>query len=169
MKTQSTFLVAGFAALAFAAHAAEGDFFQKLAQGGKAEVAAGQLAENKGTSAEVSEYGAMMVDQHGATNQKLADLAKAKGIELPATPSKAQLDSFKALQAKKGARFDQEYLAEQIKAHEETVQLLKSEIASGQDPDAKAFAREILPTVESHLRKAYHLAGKDEMAEAVPN
>ena len=113
------------------------------------------------------EFGAMMVDQHGATNQKLADLAKAKGIELPTTPSKAQLDSIKALQSKKGARFDQEYLAEQIKAHEQTVQLLKSEIASGQDPNAKAFAREILPTVESHLRKAYQLAGKDEMAEAL--
>ena len=53
----------------------------------------------------------MMVDQHGATNQKLADLAKAKGIELPATPSEAKLDSFKALQAKEGARFDQDYVA----------------------------------------------------------
>ena len=154
--------------MAFAAHAAEGDFFHKLAQGGKAEVEAGQLAKDKGTSAEVREFGAMMVDQHGATNQKLEELAKTKGIELPATASQAQLDAIKALQVKKGAQFDQEYLAEQVKAHEETVQLLKSEIASGQDPDAKAFAREILPTVESHLRKAYHLAGKDAIAEEMP-
>ncbi len=168
MKTLSTVLIVGMTAIATAASATANSFFEIAAQGGKAEVEAGQLAESKGTSAEVREFGAMMVEHHGAANRKLEDLAKAKGITLPTTPSKAQLDSIKALQSKKGARFDQDYLAEQIKAHEETVQLLKSEIAAGQDADAKAFAREMLPTVESHLRKAYHLAGKDEIADAMP-
>jgi putative membrane protein len=40
----------------------------------------------------------------------------------------------------------------QVKAHEETVALFQNEIAAGQDPDAKAFAKETLPTIRSHLK-----------------
>ena len=170
MKSQSTILVAGIAALAFAAHAADGDFFRQARagrQGRSRSRPAGRKQGHERRSARVrrDDGRSARSDEPEARRRS----RKPKGIELPTTPSKAQLDSIKALQAKKGAQFDQEYLAEQVKAHEETVQLLKSEIASGQDPDAKAFAREILPTVESHLRKAYHLAGKDEMAEACPS
>ena len=74
----------------------------------------------------------------------------------------------KALQSMEGARFDPAYVANQVKAHEEAIQLLKMEIAGSQDADTKAFAEQLLPTVESHLREAYHLAGKDEMAAAMP-
>ena len=48
--------------------------------------------------------------------------------------------------------------------HEQTVALLKKEIASGQDADAKAFAQSILPTVRAHLKAAHSLAA----AQAAP-
>ena len=114
------------------------------------------------------EFGAMMVEHHGEANRKLAKLAQAKGVTLPAAPSESQTEAMKALQAKEGARFDQAYLAEQVKAHEEAVQLLKGQIESGQDADAKAFASELLPTVESHLRKAYQLTGQKDKTAPVP-
>ena len=41
-----------------------------------------------------------------------------------------------------------------VKGHEGTAALLKKEMTSGQDEDAKAFAKSILPTVESHLKEA---------------
>jgi hypothetical protein len=42
--------------------------------------------------------------------------------------------------------------------------MLKAEIATGRDAETKALARELLPTVESHLAEARGLAGKDERA-----
>ncbi len=54
-----------------------------------------------------------------------------------------------------------------MKAHEEAVQLLKLEIAGSEDAETKAFAEQLLPTVESHLRDAYHLAGQDDLATAL--
>lgn len=51
-----------------------------------------------------------------------------------------------------------------VKGHEEMLQLLKTEIASGQDAAVKAFAQEMLPTVESHLKEARRLTGKEGAA-----
>jgi putative membrane protein len=62
------------------------------------------------------------------------------------------------LEVLSGGTFDKSYVEDQVKAHRETVELLKSEIATGQDPDAKAFAQKVLPTVESHLRAINQIA-----------
>ena len=102
----------------------------------------------------------MMAKDHGAAHEKLESLAKAKGVTLPSAPDSAQATELKTLQTRDGAEFDEGYLASQVKAHEEAVQLLKSEIASGTDADTKALAQELLPTVEGHLRQVYRLSGQ---------
>jgi putative membrane protein len=170
MKFFASILIASVSAIAFAqAPATTHGILDKLAQGSMAEVESGQLAENKGTSDDVKEFGAMMAEQHGQALDKIKSVAKSKNVTLPTAPSKAQMDTYKALQAREGARFDAEYVAAMVKAHEETVSLLKSEIASGQDPATKALAQELLPTVQNHLNEAYKLAGKDDMSATKPN
>jgi putative membrane protein len=51
-----------------------------------------------------------------------------------------------------GETFDKSYIKGQIKAHQDTAALLKKEIASGKDAEAQAFAKSVLPTVQSHLK-----------------
>jgi len=167
MKTLATVVLVSLAAVAFSALSEDDAFFAKLAQAGMAEVAAGKLAENKGVSAEVREYGAMMAKDHGAAHQKLEKLAITKGVTLPATAGDENLAAMKSLQSLEGVRFDQAYLTSQVKAHEEAVRLLKSVIAASPDADTKAFAEQLLPTVEYHLRAAYHLAGQDDRTAAL--
>ena len=60
------------------------------------------------------------------------------------------------------------YLAEQVRAHENALRLLKSQIISGEDAELTAFAQELLPTVESHLRMAYQLTGQEKKVESTP-
>lgn len=105
-----------------------------------------------------------MAKEHGAANKKLADLAKSKGIELPASMGEKHMETLEALLATDGPRFDAKYMEEMVKKHEETVQMLKTEIASGQDAAVKAFAQEMLPTVELHLKEARRLTGKEGAA-----
>lgn len=50
------------------------------------------------------------------------------------------------------AEVHKSYIKGQVKAHQDTIALFRKEIASGQDPDAKAFVKETLPTVRSHLK-----------------
>jgi putative membrane protein len=170
MKMLHSLLMMGVAATAFAGPPATGEgLLEKLAQGGMTEVEAGQLAQTKATAPGVQEFAEMMVKDHSASNEKVRTLAAARNLALPKTPSEAQQDTLKTLHAKDGAQFDQAYLAAQVKAHEETVAMLKSEIASGQDPETKSLARELLPTVERHLKEAYRLAGKEEREAELPS
>ena len=144
-------------AAAFAA-TPDASFYKTLAQGGIAEVEAGKLAQQKGADPKVKDFGAMMVKDHSAANEQLKALAAGKGIDLPGSSSTSQMAAKAKLEVLSGGTFDKSYVEEQVKAHRETVELLKKEIATGQDPDAKAFAQKVLPTVESHLRAINQIA-----------
>src|SRR5690349_17575985 len=58
-------------------------FLDKAAQGGKAEVELGQLAQQKASSDDVKKFGERMVTDHSKANDQLQQLAAQKGITLP--------------------------------------------------------------------------------------
>ena len=153
---------------AFAALPEDSTFLKTLAEGGRAEVEAGQLAANKGSSDAVRKFGMMMAKDHGDANKKVAAVAKAKGVELPTAFGPEKTEMLNGLRTQEGPRFDQEYLAHMVSAHEKTVELLKAEIAGGESSDTKALAQDLLPTVQSHLREAYRLTGEHDKAAALP-
>jgi putative membrane protein len=148
--------MAMLAAAPLAAFAAGGSpdesFYKSAAQGGMAEVELGNLAAQKSDNPKVKDFAAMMVKDHSAANEKLRTLASSKDISLPTSAGAANTVTKGKLEVLKGESFDKSYIKSQVKAHVDTVSLLKKEIASGQDSDAKAFARSILPTVEAHLK-----------------
>jgi putative membrane protein len=169
MKNIATVVALGLTIAAFSAFSADpASFIEKASQGGIAEVEASELAANKTTNSNVRDFALMLVKDHGKANEKLSQIAKQKGMDTPPELTDAQKATLQTLQSTDGSRFDAAYLAQMIKSHEESVQLLKSEIASGQDPATKAYAQEVLPTVESHLRHAYELTGNEEKAATLP-
>src|SRR3982074_2096216 len=76
----------------------DADFFKRAAQAGIAEVEAGKLAQEKGSSQEVKDFGAMMVKDHTAANDKLKSIASSENVDLPSNSgvknmaSKAKLE-----------------------------------------------------------------------------
>lgn len=147
-----------WAPLAALADSPDASFYKHTAEGGIAEVEEGNLAQRKATNPRVKDFGAMMVKDHTAANNKLKALADSKNISLPTTSSVGQMATKAKLEVLSGGTFDKSYVKGQIKAHEKTAALFRKEIASGQDPDAKAFAKETLPTVRSHLKAAKAIA-----------
>src|SRR3569833_368897 len=141
------------------------DFYKHAAESGIAEVEAGKLAESKGSSAAVKDFGAMMVKDHSEANSKLKTLAGTQNVDLPSSSSPKQMASKAKLEVLTGDTFDKSYIKGQISAHEETAALLKKEISSGQDAQAKAFAKETLPTVEAHLKKIRSIAAEAGVKE----
>jgi putative membrane protein len=152
MKSTVFALLLSLPMFALAASNPDASFYKKAAEGGIAEVDAGHLAQDKGNSQQVKDFGAMMVKDHSAANEKLQALASSKNISLPTTPSVSQMATRAKLDVLSGDTFDKSYVKGQISAHRQTIALFRKEISSGQDADAKAFASETLPTVRAHLK-----------------
>jgi putative membrane protein len=136
-------------------------FYHAAAEAGVSEVDAGQLAQQKSSDDRIKSFGAMMVKDHSAANDDLKSLASSKNVTLPAHASAMQMAAKAKLDVLSGQTFDKAYIKNQIQAHKDTLALLRKEISSGQDPDAKAFALKILPTVQSHLKAANDIAAAE--------
>ena len=153
-------LMAVLPVVAWSADNPDMDFFKHAAEGGIAEVEAGKLAESKGSSQAVKDFGAMMVKDHSAANNQLKEIASSKGVNLPEHSGAAQMAQKVKLEVLTGDTFDKSYIKGQITAHEQTVALFKKEIASGTDAEAKSFAKETLPTLRVHLKKIQEMAAE---------
>ena len=133
-------------------------FFTQAAEGGLAEVDAGKLAQAKGSSPAVKEFGVQMVTDHGKANAKLKSIAASKQVMLPSQPNAEHQAMKKKLEGLNGPAFDAAYMQGQVSDHEKVAALLEQEAAGGKDAQAKTFAAETLPTVQMHLEMARKLS-----------
>ncbi|UUX96035.1 DUF4142 domain-containing protein [Aquabacterium sp. J223] len=140
---------------------ADAGFLKQAAQNSLAEVEASKLAQSKATSADVKAFASQMIDDHTKANAELMQLAQSKGLEVPKEPSVAQKAKMKLLEASDGDKFDRRY-SEQIgvKAHEDTVKLFQKASQSAQDPQVKAWATKMLPSLQHHLQMAKDVNAK---------
>jgi putative membrane protein len=144
--------------IAWAADNPDAKFYKAAAEGGIAEVELGNLAQKKSENAGVKQFGAMMVSDHSAANDRLKSIASSKDLKLPTSPSVTQMATKAKLEALSGQTFDKSYIKSMIKDHEEDIAEFKREMAEGRDPDAKAFATATLPTLQTHLKKIQSIA-----------
>lgn len=132
----------------------DNDFAKEAAQGGMAEVKLGQLAQEKGSSQAVKDFGKRMVEDHSAANEKLKTVASREKIEVPATLSKKDQKTYDQLSQLSGDAFDKAYAKDMVKDHQHDISAFKDEASGGQNAAIKGFASETLPTLQDHLKMA---------------
>src|SRR5689334_17972896 len=96
--------------LALAAGQAEQHFMKDSIQGNLAEVDVGNLAQQKGASQGVKDFGAMLAKDHAAANEKAEQAASALGVSSPSQPSAKQKALYKKLSGLSGEQFDKEFV-----------------------------------------------------------
>lgn len=129
-------------------------FVLKAASGGMMEVELGRLAQQKASSAQVKEFGSMMVTDHTKANDELKSLAQAKGITLPATMKDEHQKHVKDLSEKTGVEFDKAYMKMMVDDHKEDIDDFEDCSKDSKDADLKAFATKTLPVLQKHLASA---------------
>jgi putative membrane protein len=139
------------------ANTSDQTFIREASLGGRAEVEAGHLAGQRGSSPEVKEFARRMVADHSKGNESLTPLAKSYGVPLPKELDMDHQVMKGQLSKLQGAAFDKAYLQAQVIDHQKTAQLLEYEIGAGQSERVKAYASSMLPTVLDHLEHAQHL------------
>jgi putative membrane protein len=133
---------------------ADSQFSKEAAEGGIAEVKMGHLAEERGDNQAVKEFGKRMVDDHGAANHELMDIASRENMSLPAGLDSHDQTVYDELAKLNGPQFDRAYTRMMVRDHEKDVAAFKKEADTGNDGAVKSFAAKTLPTLEEHLKLA---------------
>jgi putative membrane protein len=129
-------------------------FMIQAAQGGRAEIELGQLAEQRGSDPEVKQFGEQMVTEHVKVNEQLHRIAFIKDVTLPTTPAKKDKELRIRLVSLSGDAFDRACMKAIVADYIEDLQAFRTESTSGHDPDLQILATEILPVIEQHLQRA---------------
>jgi putative membrane protein len=135
-------------------------FFKEAAMGGMAEVELGKVAAQKASSAEVKNFGEMMVKDHTGANEKLKALAKAHNVALPTELDKAHQSAKEKLSKKQGVDFDKDYMDQMVRDHKKTIDLFEDTAKKSEVAEVKAFAQSTLPVLKQHLQLAEQLEDK---------
>lgn len=151
--------------------AGDRDFVEDMAIGGMAEVELGRMAMERGASAEVKQFGDMMVKDHSTAGDELKQVAMQHSIPMPAGLDQKHQDLKTTLSNLRGAEFDREYMKAMVDGHEDVVDRLQTRASADRFGDDKGevnpersdnpveaalnqWAARALPTVRHHLDEA---------------
>ncbi|WP_151631919.1 DUF4142 domain-containing protein [Noviherbaspirillum aerium] len=134
---------------------------KNLAEANFAEIETGKLALQKSQSDQVKAYAQKMIDDHTQAQKELEQLAQQKGVTLPTETDMKHKAAAKALSALEGEKFDKMYMNQVgVLDHKNTHRLLSKAQKDSKDPDLKALAAKMTPTVDAHLSSAQEHTGK---------
>ena len=129
-------------------------FLRQAAMGGRAEVELGQLAQQKGHTQAVRDFGKRMVSDHSQAHDQLMRLDEDADPSIPKEPDPAHKRIRDELNQASGKDFDVAYMVSQIQDHQKTVNLLLWAITFAQSAELTKYAADTLPTVMEHLEIA---------------
>jgi putative membrane protein len=116
------------------------------------EIESSRLAQQKGATGAVRQFGQMMIEQHTQTTQALTSAARAAGMTPPppalAPRQQKMIDELRGLS---GAPVDAAYLRQQRMAHQEALALHAGYAENGDNAALRKVAAAAVPIVQRHI------------------
>ena len=136
-----------------------------LDQANAADSARGRLAETKATSADVKNFGRLMVGEHHALRQQGQQLAKKLNVTPQAPPNdqseaqaKTEMDSLNAMP--KGKAWDKAYIDYEVTYHQAVLQTATKALDAAQNQELKDLIKKAAPVIQKHLDRAKQIQQK---------
>jgi putative membrane protein len=142
------------------ADSASQKFMTTAMEGDYAEIDVGKLAQEKGTSQAVKDFGAKLVQDHTANLDKAKQVASQIGVKDPGGASYAEKAEYLKLKVLSGATFDRTFAKDMVSDHQEDIKAFQQEAAK--TGPAADFAKATLPTLQQHLQLAQSAAQQAE-------
>jgi putative membrane protein len=124
------------------------------------DIDAGKLAESKGTSKDVRDFGKQMVTDHSGVNAQAVALVKKLNVTPEDNPTSQSLkkggeDNLKNLNGLKGAAFDKAYIDHEVAYHQQVLDALdKVLIPNAKNEELKGLMVKVRPAFVAHLDHA---------------
>jgi putative membrane protein len=122
----------------------------------------GALAEKKGTTKEIRNFGAMLVHDHKMVRQQGRDLAKKLGVH-PTPPKNFGMAAdhaaaMRSLRAAKGKAFDRAFLEHEVAYHKAVIDAVTTTLLpSLQNQEAKDLVTKVAPAFKAHMDAAQNM------------
>jgi putative membrane protein len=118
------------------------------------EIQLGNLAAEKGMTAEVKDMGKMMSEAHSKSLEELNGLATKKSVTVPTTLTDEGQSAYKKLNDKTGKDFDKDYCDMMVSGHKDAIDRFEKAADNSTDMDIKNWATTTLPALRKHLDQA---------------
>jgi putative membrane protein len=146
-------LLVGGGASAQAA-SAEQSYVQSAQTINQAELALGQLAQQRGRSDEVKKMARTMVERHSALSAQLADLARERAIAMANDRSTDDEQVHDRLAKLSGTSFDEAFEQAVADAHKRELALHRGELERGGDAGLRGYAQSRVSALEASMAQA---------------
>lgn len=133
-------------------------FLKESASAGMLEVQLGKLAQEKGQSQEVKDYGRQMVEDHQKANDKLKQILQKEKVELPSDLLDKHQEILDRFQNLEGAEFDQAYARQMVQDHQDVVSAFEKAQERIENQEIKTWVENTTRHVRHHLEKARDLS-----------
>lgn len=130
-----------------------------------ADIETGMLAQQRGNSPEVREFGAMLVRDHKMVRQQGRDLAKKLGVT-PTPPeddtsAKAHAAAMAQLRATSAKAFDHAFLQHEVAFHKSVIDAVQSTLLPAiRNAELKDLVVKVAPAFAAHMAAADNLDRK---------
>src|ERR1700727_1044280 len=141
-------------ARAATASAQDTSWAQGTAQTDLAEIAIGQLAQQRASHSATKMMAQVTISDHTKALASLKSVASQEGITLPSAPGATQQPQAAKLKTVASSQFDATYDSTQIQGHELSISATRTELASGSSTAVMNNASAYLPVAEKHLQMA---------------
>ncbi|MFI5228210.1 MAG: DUF4142 domain-containing protein [Gemmatimonadales bacterium] len=131
------------------------------------DIQTGMLAEKKGSTKVVRDFGAMLVRDHTNVRQQGRDLAKKLGVT-PTPPkdfamTKDHQAAMKKLQGLSGKEFDKAFLQNEVDYHKAVIAAMTTTLLPAlQNAEVKDLVTKVAPAFTAHQAAAQNLLDKGE-------
>jgi putative membrane protein len=139
---------------------ADSAYIRQAVRGNFTEVAVGRLAESRAADSAVKEFAERMISEHNSMNQQWAALAKNNDMRVGVDLGPAGEQSIERLEDLDGAEFDQAYMAEMIRHHEQDLAAFQRMGASARSPEVRQLANSGVATIREHLGLAQQVGSR---------
>ncbi len=139
-------------------------FVDFAAQTDMVEANLGQLAANAAAAQPIKDYAQMLVTDHTADYQQLANVAKQANLTVPNAIDDEHNKMIAPMYKLKGAAFDKKYETDMVAGHTKALEIYKKEASDAQSSELKSYAQQALTVLQKHLDGAKDLE-KDKAAK----
>ncbi len=151
-----------FCALSFAQGAGnisnnDKQFLAAAAQNDMAEANMCKIAQQRASRQDVKDFAQRLEQEHTGDYQHLSTLAGKFQMNIPSALDSTHQAVSNRLNSLSGPDFDQQFLQEQIRAHNDAISRYQQAANSG-NQQVKNYANRMLPVLQQHLQMAQNLA-----------